>query len=357
MDYITDLPETKEGNKHALVVVDRLLKYPLWIPVKNLEGETLARALITHYIGHHALPTAITSDRGAQFVQGIWGHLCKILGIKQRLSTACHPETDGSTERMNQVLEEYLRHFCSYYQDDWDQWLPIGQIAIAARDSASTGISPFFMTHGYHPNLGTSLVLPEPMSTKRNARNSPVQAAEAMIQKIQECTQFAQAAMASAQERQRQAADKRRDPAPRYKPGDRVWLDMRNIKFDSARKRKLCEQHHQFTVLEAVSPNATRLNTPPGVYNVFNNSLLRHAANNPFPSQQQTDTQPESIVVDGHDEYDLEEILDIRTKRPRGRGRPQKQYLCRWNGYADPTWEPEEYVKNTYAMERFQAAK
>jgi transposase InsO family protein len=355
IDYVTDLPLTRNGHRHVLVVVDRLTKHPLWIPVKDLEGETLARALTVYYIGHHALPTAITSDRGSQFVQGIWGHLCKILGIKQRLSTAYHPETDGSTERMNQVLEEYLRHFCSYYQDDWDQWLPIGQIAIAARDSASTGLSPFFMSHGYHPNLGSSVVLPEPISSKRNAKNSPVQAAEAMVKKIQECVQFAQAAMASAQERQCQAADKKRDPAPRYQPGDKVWLDMRNIKTDAARKRKLCEQHRQFTVIEAIGPNATRLNTPPGIHNVFNNSLLRHVANNPFPSQQQTDTQPAPIVTDGHEQYDLEEILNVRTKRGRGRRQARREYLCRWTGYADPTWEPEEYVKNTIAMEAFKA--
>jgi hypothetical protein len=357
MDYITDLPETKDGNKHVLVVVDRLLKHPLWIPMKDLEGETLARALITHYIGHHALPTSITSDRGAQFVQGVWGNLCKILGIKQRLSTAYHPETDGSTERMNQVLEEYLRHFGSYYQDDWDQWLPIGQIAIAARDSASTGISPFFITHGYHPNLGTSIKLPEPPSTKGSARNSPVQAAEAIIRKIQDCVQFAQVAMASAQERQRQAADKNRDPAPRYQPGDRVWLDMRNIRFDPSRKRKLCEQHRQFTVIEAIGPNATRLNTPTGMHNVVNNSLLRHAANSPFPSQQQVDTQPQPIIVDEHEEYELQEILKERSRRVRGRGPPQRQYLCRWKGYADPTWEPEEYVKDTQALENFEAIR
>ena len=93
------------------------------------------------------------------------------------------------------------------------------------------------------------------------------------------------------------------------------------------------------------------------MYNIFNNLFLCYTANNLFPSQQQADTQPELIVVDRHDKYNLEEILDICTKRPRDYSRPQKQYLYWWNSYTDPTWEPEEYVKNIYTIECFQAAK
>ncbi len=157
MDYITDLPTTTRKNRHVLVIVDRLSKGTIFIPCKDLTGETLARKITKYYLPHHLLPTAITSDRGDQFVQGIWGHVCRLLGIEQRLSTAFHPETDGSTERMNQVLEEYLRHFGNYYQDDWDQNLPLAQAAVMTRDAASTGVSPFFLTHGYHPRTGSEL--------------------------------------------------------------------------------------------------------------------------------------------------------------------------------------------------------
>ncbi|KAK1914149.1 hypothetical protein P3342_007395 [Pyrenophora teres f. teres] len=60
------------------------------------------------------------------------------------------PETDGSTERMNQELEAYLRCFVSYYQDDWEQLLPVAMLAINGRTSSVTGMSPFFATHGYN---------------------------------------------------------------------------------------------------------------------------------------------------------------------------------------------------------------
>lgn len=73
------------------------------------------------------------------------------LGIRSGYSTAYHPQTDGQTERTNQVLEDYLRHFCSYYQDNWDQCLDMAEFSLNNLDSASLGVSPFFFSWGYHP--------------------------------------------------------------------------------------------------------------------------------------------------------------------------------------------------------------
>jgi len=75
------------------------------------------------------------------------------LGIKTKLSTAFHPETDGQTERMNQVLEEYLRHYCSWKQDNWEKLLPLAEFAINSASLESTGMSPFEANYGYIPRL------------------------------------------------------------------------------------------------------------------------------------------------------------------------------------------------------------
>jgi hypothetical protein len=66
------------------------------------------------------------------------------LNIQSALSTAYHPQTDGKTERMNQILEDYLRDFCSYYQDNWDKVLDMAEFSINNLDSGSLGVSPFF---------------------------------------------------------------------------------------------------------------------------------------------------------------------------------------------------------------------
>jgi len=71
MNYVIELPKTKNGNRYILVITDRLCKGLIFIPVMNLNSETLARKFIQHFIAYHALPSAIISNRGDQFIKGI----------------------------------------------------------------------------------------------------------------------------------------------------------------------------------------------------------------------------------------------------------------------------------------------
>jgi hypothetical protein len=105
--------------------------------------------------------------------------------ILKRLFTAFHPETDGSTERMNQELEAYLRCLVSYYQDDWKQILPIAILAINGRTSFVTRFSPFFATHNYDI---------EPIKTEEPLRTegiSPTAKEGAFISKLKNVTKVA----------------------------------------------------------------------------------------------------------------------------------------------------------------------
>ena len=132
------------------------------IPPDMFDAEGVAKQFLRHYVPHHWIPAAITSDRGTQFVNAFWKALCSRLGVTQRLSTAYHPETDGSTERANQELETYLRAFVAYKQEDWIDWLPLAQISICNKPATSTQISPFFMMHGYNAEVITTTPDPDP---------------------------------------------------------------------------------------------------------------------------------------------------------------------------------------------------
>ena len=350
VDYITDLPKSSDC-RHILVITDRLGKGALFSPCQNLETETFAKIIIQRMVCKHGVPTAITSDRGSQFVNPLWKRVCELLGIEQRLSTAYHPETDGATERANQVLEEYLRHFTAYYQNDWAEHLPYAEFSVSIRDAASTGVSPFFLEHGYHPRLGNEVELPTP--TAGRARN-PRQAGEQIVARLKEAVNFAQACMAEAQQRQEDQANRRREPAPAFRVGDKVWLDLRNVKTQRPCK-KLDARSAKYTITEAISGSAYRLDTPPGIHNVFSVSLLRPAASDPFPSQIQTDVQPGPIIADGEDWYNVESIRDHRWKRGRGRGGPwQQQVLVQWTGYQQPTWESRQELERTDAFRAYE---
>ena len=116
-DFITKLPLAQEYNS-ILVVVNKLTKMVHFIPTtEKTSAEGLARLFRDNMWKLHGLPKSIISDRGPQFMAGLMRELNEILGIKSKLSTAFHPQTDGQTERINQELEQYLRIFIDHRQE------------------------------------------------------------------------------------------------------------------------------------------------------------------------------------------------------------------------------------------------
>ncbi len=88
-------------------------------------------------------PESVTSDRGPQFISAFFEELCKLMGVKQKLSTANHPQTNGSTEIINQYIQLRLRPFINHYQDNWSELIPALDLAQATVPHETTGLSPF----------------------------------------------------------------------------------------------------------------------------------------------------------------------------------------------------------------------
>ena len=115
-DFITKLL-LAQGYNSILVVVDRFTKMAHFVPTtEKTMAEGLARLFRDNVWRLHRLPKSIISDRGPQFVAALMRELNEMLGIKTKLSTAFHPQTDGQTERMNQELEQYLWMFIDHCQ-------------------------------------------------------------------------------------------------------------------------------------------------------------------------------------------------------------------------------------------------
>jgi hypothetical protein len=165
VDYITPLPDCERYGsvyKHILVVVCRLTKMRHFIATRTLDVNELADAFISRVYALHGSPDTIISDRGTQFVSAFWKQLSTRLGIHLKPSSAYHPETDGQTERINSGIEQYLRSFMNFHQNDWVDWLPIAEFAQNNVSSETTGVSPFFANYGFHPRLGTEPTDPCP---------------------------------------------------------------------------------------------------------------------------------------------------------------------------------------------------
>ena len=124
-----------------MVVQDRLTKMVHFIPCKETITAKETAELFMHQVGRlHGLPQAIVSDRGPQFRSKFWHALWARLGVKTALTTAYHPQANGQVERVNQTLEQYLRCFSTYNQDDWTELLPTAELAFNNSAHSVTGM-------------------------------------------------------------------------------------------------------------------------------------------------------------------------------------------------------------------------
>ncbi len=248
-------------------------------------------------------------------------------------------------EQANQTLEQYLRSFTTFHQDDWADWTPLAEYTLNNQDLAAIGISPFFVEHGYHGTIGINLA-DEELGPQWNIKLR----AQERTDRIRKVTEHLRQHMESAQARYEEQTNRSREPAPQLSVGDKVWLDLWNIKTKRPCK-KLDAKNGLFTMKQVVSSHAYKLDTPPGIHNMFHVKLLRPASTDPLPSQVVDETQPPAIVgEDEEEEWQIDEILDSKETRRGCYRTVKRQYLVKWTGYAQATWEPEEFVEKTAAM-------
>jgi len=107
-----------------VVIVDRFTKIiRLKATMTNVSLEGIAKIYRNDIWKLHGISRKILSDRGPQFASKFMEELTKALGTKRQLLIAYHLQTDGQTERINQEIGMFLRHYMNYQQDDWTNWL------------------------------------------------------------------------------------------------------------------------------------------------------------------------------------------------------------------------------------------
>ena len=127
-----------------------------------IDAPKLAGLFLMNIFSKHGAPFHVTSDRGSEFVSHFFRSLGTLLQMELHFTSGYHPEGDGQTERTNQVLEQYLRAYTNYQQDDWAPLLALAEFAYNNAPNKTTGVSPFFTNKGYHPNLVTVTDAPVP---------------------------------------------------------------------------------------------------------------------------------------------------------------------------------------------------
>jgi hypothetical protein len=164
LDFITKLP-TSEGNDTILTITDHdCSKAALFFTCKEtITAKEVTEVYAKHVFPHYRIPRKVISDRDPRFTRWFTTTLCEKLGIKQNLSTAYHPQTDGQSERTNQWLEQYLRIFGNYSQCNWANWLPLAQYVHNSWMDETTKQTPFNLLIGGLP-VSHYPMTEEPMS-------------------------------------------------------------------------------------------------------------------------------------------------------------------------------------------------
>jgi len=222
MDFVTDfLESTASGYTGILVIVDRLTKMAIYLPSrKDIDLPELALLFFEHVICKRSVPDNIVTDRCTQFTSRFWMRVCSHLITDHQLSTAFHPQTDGQTECQIQTMEQYLRAFCNYKQDNWVKLLPLAGFAHNYAIHASTRMTPLWANYHYHP------VMQFKAPKQPSSLNSEIHA-DTFEAGLEETHQTLRKNLQEAQGNQTKYAGGKEVV---FKVGDKVWLSMRHFR-------------------------------------------------------------------------------------------------------------------------------
>ncbi|MBW0567706.1 hypothetical protein O181_107421, partial [Austropuccinia psidii MF-1] len=241
---------------------------------------------------------SIVSDRGSLFVSSFWTQLCQQLKISRDLSTAFHPETYLLTERVNQILEQYLWMYFSYHQDDWHTWLPAAEFVYNNAEHSSTKQSTCFTIYGRNASFDSI----------HFSQDSP---AGKLSKKLQS-----------------------------------VWLAFKNIKSTRPTKKLSERWLGPFEVIKKIESHEYHLKLPQqwkSVDPVLHVSFLEPVKQSAIPNQHQLPPPP--VLVEEQDKWEVAQVLDSKLKRGK------LWYLVEWQGFSeDPertSWEPASNLTNS----------
>ncbi|KAK8980910.1 hypothetical protein V6N11_048039 [Hibiscus sabdariffa] len=335
MDFVTGLPMTPSKKDSVWVIVDRFTKCAHFLPVHTTYTfDKLAELYISEVVRLHGVTKSIVSDRDPKFTSRFWESLHTALGSRLNFSTSYHPQSDGQSERVIQVLEDMLRCCIIDFQGTWEKQLPLVEFAYNNSYQASIQMAPYEALYG------------------RKCR-TPVCWAEAgqkllpmpdILKGTTEKVKLISERLKAASDRQKSYADLKRREVE-YAVGDRVFLKVSPWKkvMRFGKKGKLSPRFiGPYENVERVGPVAYRLLLPPElerIHDVFHVSMLRR-----YRSDMSHVMPIEEVELNPDMSYDEEpiEILASDSKVLRGRTIELVKVKWRHRGVEEATWERKE---------------
>ncbi|XP_064093832.1 uncharacterized protein LOC135206342 [Macrobrachium nipponense] len=183
IDCVGPLPKTKKGHQYLLTIMCPTTRYPIAIPLRNILAKTIANALLKVFTTY-GIPRELQCDRGSNFTSDLFGKVLKELEIKQILSSAYHPESQGVLERWHQTFKSMLKKYCLENNAQWDEGVDFLLFAIREAPQESLGFSPFEMLFGRSVRGPLSVIKDEWLSAPSSSQIQSVKQYMSKLQKI-----------------------------------------------------------------------------------------------------------------------------------------------------------------------------
>jgi RNase H-like domain found in reverse transcriptase/Reverse transcriptase (RNA-dependent DNA polymerase)/Integrase zinc binding domain/gag-polyprotein putative aspartyl protease len=354
VDMIVDLPISLGEEFNAIIVfMCHLSKMVRIIPTHtSLDAKGLAQLFIREIFPHYGMPLEIISDRGTQWSNEYFQALCDEIGIKLKMSTAYHPQTNGLVERTNEVIATALRHFVAADQKDWPSYLPFIEFALNDMYRESIQSTAFRMNRISLPrnpfaaitqlahggvDIGSELSGWMGISKLEDGQRTALESHERFS--------WARKCVHMAKDRMKERHDRDRGSNVHlYEVGQLVWLNVKNIsiRHPTLRQKLLPKFLGPIKVIEVVGRSAVKLDLPAAlkVHPTISVSLIK-----PFMARAGIEVPP--VVINGELEWELEAIINHHVVKSKKSSRPGLvEFKVRWKGDYEDSWHELEDFEN-----------
>ena len=224
IDICGPMIETPRGNRFVLVISDHFTKYTKAVPLPDQQAETVAQALIDHWILEYGEPMQLHSDQGRNFESNLIKQFCELHGIEKTRTTAYHPQADGQVERFNKTLIDLICKLPGLTVD-WDLRAPVSAMSYNSTVHDSTGYSPNMLMKGREIRHTQGKIIPDPDTNKPTTYHEYVKKLKENYVTVFDSTRKALRKSAIVQKKYYD----RKANLYQYKPGQPVWITSHKL--------------------------------------------------------------------------------------------------------------------------------
>lgn len=229
-DIVGPLPLTRSNNKYILTIIDHFTRYSEFIALPDQTAETVAQALVQKVITKMGVPRELLTDQGSNFTSELLKQMCTLLRIKKLQTTAYHPMSNGRNERIHREIPKMLSHYVNKNQSDWDELLPMVNMAYNSQVHESTGFAPHEMVYGN--KMRTPLEADLTITENTEIYTDYV---EDLRSRLQEISKMSQECQHHARHNQKSQYDKKTTETS-YNIGQMVYLHVPQVKKGRVKK-------------------------------------------------------------------------------------------------------------------------